>query len=240
MQGSVIRWSKVSSRFPLTSWRPATGLLSIMTPMIRRSPRATCPATSWPIWICSSWRLRQLAWLKSIRMRGEPSGLHFFGSDVDALGVVVGSLPAAQDHMGVRIAGGGEDGRVPFLGQRQEVMGISPRISQGGETCLIALMRRSPVWYFMARGEILLGRQDYRRESAAWAPPDRPSGHASAWGRSPRQLDSVPLRTWPTDSGPQRNCWRPMVGDGGCDYFLVLRRPTIPYPLLAASLPPPT
>ncbi len=44
------------------------------------------------------------------------------GGDVDALGVVIRPATAAQDDMGILVAGGGEDRRVPVLGQRQEDM----------------------------------------------------------------------------------------------------------------------
>ena len=60
--------------------------------------------------------------------RAQPGVVHLLRRHVDALGVVVRPGTPAQNHMGIRVAGGGEDGGAAFLGDRQKMMGMGRRV----------------------------------------------------------------------------------------------------------------
>ena len=92
--------------------------------------------------------------------------------DIDALGVIVGAVPTAQDDVGIGIAGGGEDGRLPVLGDRHEHMRPGRRMDGvDGDLHVTVGAVLEAHWTRQARGEFPMAL------TLGGAGADRPPAH---------------------------------------------------------------
>ncbi len=123
-----------------TSWRPATRLLSIITPMMRFSPPEICPAISAATSGWFSGFLLELAWLAStITCGATPDFASSLQAARNAFRVVVRLAAAAQDDVAVLVARRRGDRRAAALGHRHEMMRMRGRLHRVGRDAHIAV-----------------------------------------------------------------------------------------------------